>query len=144
MTKGAYTKSGRLSDVLALIQVLTLDNFTHRSESGLFDVLQRLPASGGTWMALGAEHPEFFRVATEGENQLSLVARHVVPRGADEIKRLPSDFVYQLLQAAIELHDRQVEAAEWWKKFMPLWAALIGGIFGTASTLITIWFKGCH
>ncbi len=142
MTKGAYTKPGRLPDVLALIQVLSLDNFTHRSESGLFKELQRLPASGGMWMTLGAEHPEFFRVAMEGENQLSLVARHVVPRGDDEIKRLPADFVRQLLQTAIELHDRQVEAAEWWKKFMPLWAALIGGIFGTASTLITIWFKG--
>jgi hypothetical protein len=144
MTKGAYTKPGRLPDVLALIQVLSLDNYTHRSGSGLFQELQRLSASGGTWMTLGAEHPEFFRVATEGENQLSLVARHVVPRGVDEIKKLPSDFVHQLLQTAIELHDRQVEAAEWWKKFMPLWAALIGGIFGTASTLITIWFKGYH
>jgi hypothetical protein len=96
-------------------------------------------------MTLGAEHPEFFRVAAEGENQLSLVARHVAPRGVNEkIERLSPDFVYQLLHTAIELHDRQVEVAEWWKKFIPLWAALIGGIFGTASTLLTIWFKSCH
>jgi len=144
MIKGAYTKAGRLSDVLALIQVLSLDNFTHRSESGLFQELQRLPSTGGSWMALGTEHPEFFRVAKEGENQLSLVARHVAPRDADEIKRLPSDFVHELLRTAIELHDRQMEVAEWWKKFVPLWAALIGGVFATASTLITIWFKQCH
>jgi len=140
MTKGAYTKPGRLSDVLALIQVLSLDDATHRSESGLLRELQRLPASGGSWLALGTEHPEFFRVAGEGENQVSLIARHVVPRDGDSIKKLPSDFIHLLLRTAIELHDRQVEAAEWWKKFMPLWAALIGSI----SALLTLWIKGLH
>jgi len=35
MSKGPYTKPGRLADVLALIQVLALDPDTGRSEDGM-------------------------------------------------------------------------------------------------------------
>ncbi len=143
MRERPYTKSGRLSDVLALIQVLALDKHTHRSESGLLEELQGSPSSSHAWLSIGSEHPEFFRVAKD--RQLSLVARHVIPRDeATGIKELPSDLIYRLLQTAIDLHDRQVSDAEWWKSLVPLWAALIGGAFGTASTLLTIWLRTSH
>lgn len=137
--KRPYTSAGRLADVLALIQVLALDRHAHRSESGLLDELQGKPCSAQSWTIVGREHPEFFRVATEGEHQLSLVARHVVPRDADGVKALPSDFVHELLRTAIELHDRQLESAEWWKKFMPLLAALASALVAGAYTLIAVW-----
>lgn len=143
MPERPYTKRGRLSDVLALIQVLALDKYTHRSESGLVEELQVPPSSSRSWLSIGSEHPEFFRVAKDRE--LSLIARHVVPRDETTgMKELPADLIYPLLQTAIDLHDRQVSDAEWWKSLVPLWAALIGGAFGTISTLITIWFKGSH
>jgi hypothetical protein len=135
-----YTKSGRLADVLALIQVLALDKYTHRSESGLLEELQGSPSSSQSWIGVGSEHPEFFRVAKDRE--LSLIARHVVPRDSSTgTKELPSDLIYPLLQTAIDLHDRQVSAAEWWKSLIPLWAALIGGILVAVPTLITLWLK---
>jgi hypothetical protein len=145
MTKGPYTKSGRLSDVLALIQVLALDHYTHRGESGLIRELQGKPSSAESWRSLAAEHPEFFRVEKiESDHELSLVARHVVPRGDDDgTKKLPPNFAFQLLQTAIDLHDRQVNSAERWKSLIPLWAALIGGLLVTASTLIALWIKKC-
>jgi hypothetical protein len=143
MTKGAYTKPGRLSDVLALIQVLALDEHSHRSEPGVKQELQGNPSSSNSWITLAKEHPEFFRVKLEGEHVLALVARHVMPRNSAGIQAMPDELTHTLLKTAIDLHDRQVSAAERWKNFVPLWAALIGGIFGTLSVLITLWLKGC-
>jgi hypothetical protein len=143
MEKGPYTKSGRLADVLALIQVLALDPDTKRSEEGMIRELQGPPASAENWYAVAREHREFFRVNPDIHSGLSLVSRYVLPK-ADGDKRPPlsPEFSAALLQTAITIHDRQVSAAERWKSFLPLWAALIGGIFGTVSTLATIWLKG--
>src|SRR5437867_3274687 len=114
--KGAYTKSGRLQDVLALIQVLALDKHIHRSEHGVAKELVDSPSSSESWTSLAKEHPEFFRVASKGEHVISLVARHVLPEDtATEHEPLGSDFTFRLLQTAIGLHDRQVNAAERWK-----------------------------
>jgi hypothetical protein len=143
MSKGAYTKLGRLSDVLALIQVLAIDEHAYRSEPGVKQELQGNPSSSDSWVTLAKDHPEFFRVKSAGEHVLALVARHVMPKGPAGEREMPQELTYTLLKTAIDLHDRQVSAAEKWKNFVPLWAALIGGIFGTLSALITLWFKGC-
>jgi hypothetical protein len=139
MSAGAYTKSGRLSDVLALIQVLSLDEYTHRSESGMVDELQANPASSVSWTELAREHPEFFRVRSDDKN-IALIARHVMPRDtAGKKPKLPTDIMQKLFQTAIDLHDRQIATAGWWKPFIP---PLIAGILGIVSTLATLWFKG--
>lgn len=143
--KGPYTNPGRLADALALIQVLSLDEYTHRGESGMTDELQGDPASSESWTELAREHPEFFRVRFDDKN-ISLIARHVMQRDANNNRKpnLPTDMIQKLFQTAIDLHDRQVSSAEWWKSLVPLWAALIGGIFATASTLATIYFTRGH
>jgi hypothetical protein len=140
LSAGPYTKTGRLSDVLALIQVLALDPDTSRSEDGIGKELQGPPSSASSWYVLAKEHREFFRVA-EHEHGLSLVARYVLPKTGDKRPSLAPDFVGALLQTAITIHDRQREAKEWWKSLIPLWSALIGGVFGTASALITLYFN---
>src|SRR5258708_29197577 len=114
MSRRVYTKSGRLADVLALIQVLSLDEYTHRSESGLSGELPAPPSSANSWTDLAREHPEFFRIANDQKNPVSLVARHVLPRNAAGKIDLPLDFVQLLIKTAIELHDRQVKDAERW------------------------------
>ncbi len=142
--KGPYTKPGRLSDVLALIQVLALDRHIYRSEDGIVTrELMSTPSSSESWTSLAKEHPEFFRVAAKGEHVMSLVARHVLPEHlAKEHEPLSSDFTFRLLQTAIDLHDRQMKAAERWKDFIPLWAVLLSGIIGVVSTLLTAWLSG--
>jgi hypothetical protein len=142
MSKGPYTKPGRLSDVLALIQVLAIDEHSHRSEPGIKRELQGNPSSSDSWITLAKEHPEFFRVTLEGEHLLALIARHVMPKNPVGVQEVPYELTYRLLATAIDLHDRQVKAAEKWTNYVPLWAALIGGIFGTVSVLVTLWFKG--
>ena len=137
-----YTKPSRLQDVLALIQVLALDRHTYRSESGLAEELQGKPGSAESWIALAREHPEFFRVRQQGEHVLSLVARHVTPKDEQGERELPPELIHKLLQTAIDLHDRQVQAKERWKSFIPLIAALIAALIGSGTTLFTLWLNG--
>jgi len=140
--KGAYTKPGRLSDVLALIQVLSLDEYTHRTESGITEELQSDPSSSDSWIELAREHPEFFRVRADDKN-LSLVARHVMPRGASGNKEpLSSDIMQKLLQTAIDLHDRQVKAKEWWKTWIPVASTILAGLIACGTTLLVLYLNG--
>lgn len=130
-----YTTSNRLSEVLAMLQVLALDTSTHRSESGLCDELKREPQSAKSWTDLASEHPEFFRVRGSGDHQVSLIARHVVPRNEqDERPPLEPDVLGTLLTLAMDLHDRQRAKADGWKAYIPIvvpiCASLITGGFG--------------
>jgi len=140
MTKGAYTRPGRLGDVLALIQVLAFDPDTHRSESGIIEKELGQPTSSKEgWVALAKEHPEIFRVSDEAKHPLSLVARHVQP--SDPTKKRPPlspEFTQTLINTAIELYDRQRDAAARRKHVVPLWTALITGVLVIASSLMTL------
>src|SRR5689334_21322171 len=80
----SYLKQGRLADVMALIQVLAYDRSAYRTESGLDEELQRKPQTGGTWMDLAREHPEFFRVRNnpEKEPRVAILSRYVLEREA--------------------------------------------------------------
>jgi len=132
----SYTQPGRLQDVLALIQVLGLDKKTHRSDGGLRSELQGGPRSGASWAAVAQEHPEFFRVRLEGEHRISLVSRHVTPKDEMKIRQLPPEFIGKLLQAAIDLHDRQVRRDERWTYWVPISVALIAGLFSLGATIL--------
>jgi hypothetical protein len=136
-----YTKTGRLADVLALLQVLALDPDARRSEEGMQGELQGTPQSAADWFTLAREHHEFFRVS-ESTHGLSLVARHVIPKIGEKRPSLPPDFVGALFQTAITLHDRQIAAAEWWKSLIPLASALAAAIIASATTLFTLWLSG--
>lgn len=137
-----YLEVGRLGDVLALIQVLALDPHAHRSESGLQEELQGKPRSAESWEKLAAMHPEFFRVRKDGEHRVSLIARHVLPKTEQGTRELPSEFSGQLLTAAVDLHDRQLRRSERWTYLIPIWVALIAGIFAVLVALLKIWYPG--
>src|SRR5258707_10868861 len=96
--KPPYLIPGRLGDVLALIQVLALDEHAHRSEDGLLSELQGKPRSASSWPTIAQVHPEFFRVTPEGEHRVSLVARHVTPRAGGVRPALSPDYTSKLLQ----------------------------------------------
>ena len=133
MADKRYLIEHRLSDVMALIQVLALDEWSHRSEKGLEVEMQGPPHSAQSWPQLASEHPEFFRVKKDGKRGIALVARHVKPKEDDDEKparRQPLDDVFtgELLRAAIELHDRQIKREDRWAITVPIWAAVITGI----------------
>ena len=138
---GPYTKPGRLADVLALIQVLALDEFLRRTEDGITKELQGRPVSAGSWYEIGQEHREFFRVDPDAKSGLSLVARYVLTDVASgERPRIEPAFVSTLLQTAITLHEKETNAADKWKAFMPLWSALAAGALALAGA----WIGGSH
>lgn len=134
----SYLAEGRLADVLALIQVLAVDEHAHRSEEGLASELQGPPRSAEKWSQLAERHPEFFRVRLTGEHRVSLVARHVAPRQEDACPPLSRDYTSKLLQLAVELHDRELRRAQGWHVWVPVIVALTAGAF----TLFGIWLKG--
>lgn len=135
--KPPYLVTGRLGDVLALIQVLALDEHAHRSEDGLSSELQGNPRSAASWPVVAQAHPEFFRVKSDGEHRVSLIARHVTPR--DQIGRRPlaPDYTSTLLQLAVELHDREVRRSQSWH----VWLPILGVVLGGTLTLAGVWLK---
>lgn len=137
-----YADSNRLADVMALIQVLALDKHAHRSEDGLNDELQGTPKSANEWTAIAEQHPEFFRVRDTGTHRVSLVARHVLPKKDDGTRELNPDFVGKLLQAAIELHDRQLDRAQNWKSYIPIVVAFTAGLFTLFGIFVKSWISG--
>jgi len=128
---------------MALIQVLALDKEYRRSEAELRDELQGVPGSAGTWTEVAKEHPEFFRVRGESSgntaehHRVSLLARHVRPRNEAGDRELPVDFVGKLLDAAIELHDRELTRHDRWKVLVPV----IVGIVAACATIIAAILK---
>lgn len=134
-----YLKDGRLEDVLALIQVLALDEFAHRSECGLNAELQSKPKSADSWAELAKAHLEFFRVLSEGKNRISLVLRHVSEESGRKRPPLSPEQAQALLSTAIEIHDRQIKRGQRWVVLIPIWVAAIGGIV----VLATEWLSRC-
>lgn len=131
--KHPYSVDGRLSDVMALIQVLALDESAHRSEDGLSSELQGKPNSGESWESLAKQHPEFFRVRRKGTHTVSLISRHVLPEGARDI---PPELIGQLLETAIQLHDRELDRKFHWKIYLPIVVTITAGIFTLIGSLL--------
>lgn len=131
-----YTAAGRLPDVFALVQVLALDQHSHRSESGLTEELQGLPQSGASWTEVARQHPEFFRVRPSGDHVVSLLARHVTQPGAEGRAPLEPAYVHQLLKAAVEMHDREVERSNRWRVWIPVVSTLLGGALALGGSCL--------
>ena len=141
-TSRSHYTAERLADILALIQVLALDRYTHRSEKNLVDELQGLPHSSASWTEVATDHPEFFRVKKESATPVSLVARHVIPKDATtDTRPMPSEMTYRLMQTAIDLHDREASESRRWDQ---LWGVVVGGVIGLVSTLIALWVALHH
>ena len=135
-----YSIDGRLEDVLALIQVLALHEFSHRSSSGLKKELKKDPISSKEWIDIAKEHQEFFRVVEQKTNSISLVARHLSKDENNDRKPLSSEQTQTLLNTAIELHDRQLKRESRWAVLIPVWVAVLGGLFTLIKVLLEMEF----
>ena len=135
-----YTKPNRLADVLALIQVLALAKYRHRSDKGLTDAMQGAPRSGSSWKEIAQQHPEFFRVNDAERLGISLVSTHVLPKDENGNRELPSDFLSILFQTAINLHDREQNRAHHWNVYIPILVTVVAGLFTIFGILLKSWF----
>jgi hypothetical protein len=135
---GRYLIPGRLEDVLLLLQFLAhtergfvLNSTIHR-ETGTG------PASEGatSWAAVTQEHPEFFRV-TPGEAENKAVTLLVRAGGTKvDQERLTRELLGSLVGIALQLHERQIRAAERRDRYLPLVVGLVTGVFTLVATLL--------
>lgn len=143
--KHSYLIEGRLSDVLALIQVLALSPKTKRSEGGLLEELQGNPTSAESWIEIGLQHREFFRVKPEGKKRahVSLIARNtqdpVENEDGDEVRPLLSaDTTAKLMQLAVDLHAKQVQSSEAWRTVLiPIVIAVLAAVASISAAFIS-------
>lgn len=145
---GSYLKSGRLGDVLTLIQVLAYGPSSRRTDDGLRTELKSGPQSADSWISLAAQHSEFFRVRSDIEKPIvSLVSRfvqkpEVTPEGEEKHPPLTSDIANTLMGLAIELHDREVRRSQAWHVYIPIIVAVTAGVFTLFGIAIKGWLGG--
>lgn len=99
-----YLKKGRLEDVIALIQILALDDSLHRGEPALARELGE-PMSATAWTVVAARHPEFFRLVGD---KCALIVRRLMGDGIAG-SRVEPVHVTGLIKAAIALHAGQLQ-----------------------------------
>lgn len=139
-----YLKPNRLSDVLALIQILAFHKFAHRDEENLIKELQIQPRLASSWQSLAAEHPEFFRVKTDADNPVALIARHATPVNATGGREpLDGSTAQHLIDTAIELHDRQIKREDRWTLTAPIWAAANAAVVACGLKFIDVVLSLC-
>jgi hypothetical protein len=135
-----YLVSGRLEDVVLLIQFLAADERGQVYDDTIRRELGVGPASLGAsnWAMVAREHPEFFRVSGDTDNKaISLLAKFAL-RKADE-KHPPRELLTSLIDIAMQLHDRQAKTFERQNALLPLWVALIAGAFTLLATMLPRW-----
>ncbi|MYN04245.1 hypothetical protein GTP41_19315 [Pseudoduganella sp. DS3] len=140
-----YLIEGRLPDVLALIQALALSPMTRRSEEGLVQELQGTPSSASSWIEIGLQHREFFRVKPEGKRRahVSLIARNVQEPvsndNGDELRpTLHADTTAKLMALAVDLHAQQTQRKEAWKTvIIPITVAVLAAVASISAAFIS-------
>lgn len=115
-----YLKRGRLSDVLALVQVLAYKENTKQSHENIKGLLRCGPLSAKTWIDVGTQHPEIFRVLegedhSSGKDNVALIRRLLLKNNDAEnkseilIQPLSSDEAHKLMELAVKMHDCEAQ-----------------------------------
>lgn len=147
---------GRLGDVIAAIQAMATYKFYKLDFDGWADRISTDKSQAQHWQRVFEEHPEFFRLDSE-RTRASLVWRRQYPKhyGVDssrEISKeefdrldsaekarisrvpLPASDIKTLIDTAINIHSRALEAQKQQQWYKPLAfqaaAALVGALVG--------------
>jgi len=142
-----YLKPGRLSDVLALVQVLAYGELAKQTDAGLMNQLRRGPLTADTWTNIGRQHPELFRVLeaeahASKQETVALISRLFQPAlpGPDVPPKstpLTPDVTSNLIELAIELYDREVQRRDRWKSVMvPMIVAVVAAAASVTGAVI--------
>lgn len=125
-----YTKKYRLADVLALIQVLAMYKYAHRTQDGIEKEFQGSPLSAKSWIHIAKEHQEFFRIREGKGTEISLIARHA----QEDYPELTPEYTAKLMETAIKIHDSQLNSSRWWTFWMPVIGAFMGALLAKFFT----------
>jgi hypothetical protein len=138
MLESPYLKHNRIADVLAALQVMALNSPYRMSCKDWAFKISGDEEKSKYWRAIFDEHPEFFRKSTLSDDSYALIWRRALPRRYDRAtKQLITDAEYDALSAqekakitrpavpesqiktlmdmAVDLHSRAVEANRDWR-----------------------------
>ena len=57
-------------------------------------------------------------------------------------RQLSPEALHKLMEAAIELHDRQVRRSQQWALYVPLWVAGMAGIGSVIAAVVGLMARG--
>lgn len=136
-----YLLPNRLSDLIRLLVVLSVDKHSFRTEQGLTGILRDTPRSSKKWLELAKEHPEFFRF-NKDFTSICLLLRFLqqvdVPDG--ELREpLSVDQTQKLVDQAIALHDKQLARYQRNGFRFPMYGAIAAAIVSLVVGLLNIY-----
>lgn len=132
MSNSKYLVANRLEDVISLISVLSLNEYTFLDGNALKEILRNNPASAvgaETWFDIGMKHPEFFR-PNGAKTHLGLLLRSYKPVTThttitDYRETMSITETQELINKAMSLYDKQANHS---LKFFPIWPSLIAAL----------------
>ena len=153
MGKSPYLKSGRLSDVIAAIQTMSLNERSSQSCKEWARIIAGDETKADQWRSVFTEHPEFFRKSTykgspdayalvwrraSPRNFYRLEGRAVTPAEFDGLTneqqgyvsrvRVPEGEIKTLIDIAVELHSKAREQHIDWRWWVPTAASFVGAL----------------
>ncbi len=137
LNKRRYTLPHRLTDVIRLITVLSLDKFAFRKLDSIKVALRGDPESLHTWQDIAYAHPEFFR-PNGTEDYIALLMRSYRPENHNnERDPLSIPETQKLIDVAISLHEKEIERMQRNSHRVPIIVAIITLLGVTLSAYIT-------
>jgi hypothetical protein len=159
--KPPYLKPNRLNDVVAALQMMGLNNRYRLAPEDWAERISGDRMKADYWSDVFADHPEFFRKATENLGHYALVVRRALPRrydpkrartltyeeysrlpqeGKDELSRPPVSEVQLklLLDTAINLHKNAIDAERDWRWWV---TPIVTFITSFGGALLALWLK---
>jgi len=125
LNRRRYTLPDRLSDVIRLITVLSIDKYAFRTIANLNDALRGKPSSLKTWEEVAYAHPEFFR-PNKQENCVALLIRsYRTENQNNERDPLSIPETQKLIDVAISLHEKEIERIQRNSYMIPIIVAFI-------------------
>ena len=132
-----YTKEGRLSDVIALISLLSVDVYAFRKISSLNDALRGKPQSSKQWEDIADVHTEFFRFNGD-RDCIALLIRSYFPEDTQGRRATISvSETQKLIDTAIALHDKEISLRQKNSYLYSFIGSLIVAVIAVGGTIFS-------
>jgi hypothetical protein len=136
-----YLKLGRLNDVLAAIQTMSIYERYRESCEEWAWLISGDKSKSEHWKSVFDEHPEFFRPSRDFPGEYGLVYRRASTptdpgRRAQSRPAVPEGYVETLLDTAINLHQRALDQQRdrrWWITPLIAFLSAIGAFVGAIA-----------
>jgi hypothetical protein len=142
MEKYEYLKPNRLSDILGLISVLSIDSeWAYRPEESLRRHLNGSPKSANSWFEIAEAHPELFRINSDKKSLVLLVRFLRRTKDGNNVifPPLSIEDTKSLIEQAISLHEKQQNGRFQRNSFyIPVATALIAAFTTSLVAFFTI------